>query len=326
MPLRRDGVSGLVPLPGWDPANDWQGFASPEDLPRMMNPPQGFIATANQDLNEWGKLQPINLPMASYRAERIASVLSRASDLNVEAMIKLQFDLHSTQAERFMSLFRPFLPEFENKHVERCALLASWDLKYHNDSFGASLFEEAYRALIEEVFGAENTDALGEAVVEHVMQHTPLFADFFGNFDRVLLSEKSAWFGNRTRDEIYRNALERALQQPPKPYGETHQIIMRHLLFGGKLPRWLGFDHGPIPLLGGRATVHQGQIYRVAGRETTFAPSLRLVTNLSGDELHTTLAGGPSDRRFSKWYANEIDDWLNGRYKVLSGYEKFEQK
>jgi len=153
-----------------------------------------------------------------------------------------------------------------------------------------------------------------------------LFADFFGNFDRVLLSEKSAWFGNRTRDEIYRKALARALQELPKPYGETRQIVMKHLLFGGKLPRWLGFDRGPIPLLGSRATVHQGQIYRAGGRETTFAPSLRLVTDLSGDEMHTTLAGGASDRRFSKWYANEIDDWLKGRYKVLYGFEQFEHK
>jgi penicillin amidase len=326
LPLRRDGISGLVPLPGWDPANDWQGFASPEDLPRMMNPPQGFIATANQDLNAWGKLRPINLPMAPYRAERIASVLSQATALNVEEMIKLQFDLYSTQAERLMALFRPFLSEFEKKHVDTCTLLASWDLRYQNDSFGATLFEQAYRALIEEVFGAENTDGLGEAVVEHLVQRTPLFADFFGNFDRVLLSEKSAWFGNRTRDEIYRKALACALQELPKPYGETHQIVMKHLLFGGKLPRWLGFDRGPIPLLGSRATVHQGQIYRAGGRETTFAPSLRVVTDLSGDEMRTTLAGGASDRRFSKWYANEIDDWLKGRYKVLYGFEQFEQK
>ncbi|MEO8426312.1 MAG: penicillin acylase family protein [Verrucomicrobiota bacterium] len=326
MPLRRDGISGLVPLQGWDPANDWQGFVTAEDLPRMMNPPQGFIATANQDLNAWGKSRPISLPMAAYRAERIASILSQATGLNVDEMIKLQFDLYSTQAERFMKLFRPLLSEFEKEHAETCTLLASWDLRYHNDSFGASLFEHAYRALIEEVFGAENTAALGAAVVGHLLQQTPLFADFYGNFDHVLLSENSVWFGNRTREEIYRKALGRALQQTPKPYGETRQIIMRHLLFGGKLPRWLGFDRGPIPLLGSRATVHQGQIYRAGGRETTFSPSLRLVTNLSGDEMHTTLAGGPSDRRFSKWYANEIDDWLKGRYKVLYGYEKIEQK
>jgi penicillin G amidase len=38
MPVRRDGWSGLVPLPGWDPHNDWAGFAAPHELPRVRNP------------------------------------------------------------------------------------------------------------------------------------------------------------------------------------------------------------------------------------------------------------------------------------------------
>src|SRR4029079_99024 len=43
--------TGLVPLPGWDPANDWQGFHDPVDLPRVLDPPDGFFVTANNDLN-----------------------------------------------------------------------------------------------------------------------------------------------------------------------------------------------------------------------------------------------------------------------------------
>ena len=38
MPKRREGVSGFVPLPGWEEKNDWQGFEKPEDLPRCYNP------------------------------------------------------------------------------------------------------------------------------------------------------------------------------------------------------------------------------------------------------------------------------------------------
>jgi len=108
---------------------------------------------------------------------------------------------------------------------------------------------------------------------------------------------------------------------PVKPYGATRQVMMRHLLFGGNLPACLGFDRGPITLPGSRATVHQGQIYRADGRDTTFAPSLRLVTDLATDEAHTTLAGGVSDRRFSQWYNNGTADWSSGSYKVLRGSE-----
>src|SRR6185369_13819502 len=78
MPRRRPGTSGLVPLPGWDPENDWHGFEPPENLPRALNPKEGFVATANEDLNRYGKVHPQNLPMADYRAARIREKLSTA--------------------------------------------------------------------------------------------------------------------------------------------------------------------------------------------------------------------------------------------------------
>lgn len=316
-PRRRAGVSGLVPLPGWDPANDWQGFHAPEELPRAFNPPVGFFATANQDLNPFGKVKPINLPMASYRADRINAVLARSTRVTLEQMQKLQLDLYSTQAELFMPVIRPLLGEFATQHGEAVRLLTEWDLVYASGSKAAFLFEQIYQALMSEVFGRA-AGAFGGKVLEHVLAETCLFYDFYGNFDHVLLAETSIWFGARTRAEIFRAALAKALPTPAKPYGSKQQVLMRHLLFGGKLPLWLGFDH-PLELPGNRATVHQGQIYRGGGRETSFGPSLRFVTDLATDDIHTTLAGGPSDRRFSKWYLTGISDWIAGRFKTLRG-------
>ena len=69
--------------------------------------------------------------------------------------------------------------------------------------------------------------------------------------------------------------------------------------------------------MGGRATIHQGQIYRTGNRTTTFCPSFRMVTDLSTDEVHSSLAGGPRDRRFSRWYVSGLKDWIKGKYKVV---------
>jgi penicillin amidase len=88
-------------------------------------------------------------------------------------------------------------------------------------------------------------------------------------------------------------------------------------LFQGSLPAFLGFDTAPVPLPGGRATPQQGQIYVSNGRQTSFAPSVRLIADMSETHLHTCLAGGPSDNRFSKWYRNGIEPWQQGRLKVL---------
>jgi penicillin amidase len=92
--------------------------------------------------------------------------------------------------------------------------------------------------------------------------------------------------------------------------------MLDNIFFGGKLPRFLGFDAGPVPIRGGRATPHQGQIYRAGERLTSFTPSLRIVADMSEEDLHTALCGGPSDRRFSKHYTSGVADWLAGKLKT----------
>ena len=48
LPVRREGLDGSVPCDGSDPANDWRGFVPMEELPRVVDPPEGFVVTANQ--------------------------------------------------------------------------------------------------------------------------------------------------------------------------------------------------------------------------------------------------------------------------------------
>jgi penicillin amidase len=317
MPKRPGGASGLVPLPGWKPENDWQGFVPHTELPRSLNPDQGFLVTANNDLNHYGKAKPTNLPMGPYRADRIAQLLRERDDFAVIDMFTMHFDLYSPQAKAFMAILRPLLP-----NTPQGEILKQWDLRYSADSRGAFLFEQVYQALRREVFGKSG---LGEGVVDHLAQETNLFIGFYLNFDRVLLAGESRWFGGESRDELYRRVAAEALSVEPRRWGEVQQYVMRHLLWGGKLPRFLGFDRGPITAIGGRATIHQAQIYRSAGRTGTFVPSFRIVTDLSTDQCHTNLAGGPSDRRLSKWYCSDLKNWLSGNYKTIraeAGQEK----
>jgi penicillin amidase len=43
-----------------------------------------------------------------------------------------------------------------------------------------------------------------------------------------------------------------------------------------------------------------------------------MVTDLSTDDIYTNMSGGPSDRRFSKWYCSDLNNWITGKYKKIS--------
>jgi len=309
MPKRRDGVSGFIPLPGWNKKNDWNGFESFENLPRVINPTDGIFVTANNDLNKYGNVKPINMPMGHYRAERITQLLSKNKKFSVEDIFQMHMDVYSIQAETFMKILKPLLPRTENGKI-----LADWDCRYNPESEGAYLFEEFYKELYREVFGKNN---MGIEVIDFLKKETGTFTDFYLNFDKILLMETSSWFNGQTRESIYKRSLEKILKIKPKKWGDVQKVIFKHLMFGGKLPVFLGFDRGPVTIIGGRATIHQGQIYRSANRETTFAPGFRFVTDFAKEEFFSAMAGGPSDRRFSKWYASGLKDWIKGKYKTL---------
>ena len=308
MPKRNEGVSGFAPLAGWLSENDWKGFHALKDLPRLYNPEEGYIITTNNNLNHLGKVNPINMPMGEYRANRIKHLLDLNEKTGIEDIKKMHFDTYSLEAELFMEIIRPLLPDSPNGD-----LLRNWDLCYTTDSKGAYLFEMIYRNLFHEVFG----NALGMDLIKFIQNESGIIIDFYSNFDNILLSKESEWFLGKDRDKIFEKAIISALKTEAKEWGAINNITLTNMLLGNKLPKFMGFDKGPFPLPGGRATIHQGQVYTSAGRSTSFAPSFRMITDMGENIVHTNLAGGTSDRRFSKLYNNDFNNWMKGIYKKI---------
>jgi penicillin amidase len=222
----------------------------------------------------------------------------------------MQFDVYSEQAERFMEILKPLLPSSRQGDV-----LRNWDCRYAASSEGAFLFEQVYEQLCRDVFGE---GGLGKDVIDYLLGQTGVLIAFYVNFDRVLLSEKSVWFGAESREQIHQRAAAEALSVDPQPWGKGRRYMLRHLLLGGRFPALLGFDRGPVTAIGGRATIHQGQIYQSAKRTSTYVPAFRMITDLGDDAVYSNLAGGPSDRRFSRWYCSDLKNWLSGKYKSIS--------
>jgi len=310
MPLRRPGVSGLVPAAGWRPENNWLGFAAVEDLPRSLNPECGFLVTANNDLNHLGRLSPINAPMGDERATRIAQMIEAKEKLDLEDFKEIQYDVYSLHAERFIDALGPLLPE----GAEREELLG-WDRRYDVDSQLAGFFEDFYGGLRRRLFGSEG---VGGEVFAHLLSETGIFNDFYERFDRILLDPDSPWWAGLDRREMVQEAFLEAAAQPRTRWGARNKLSVSHLLFGGKLPKWMGFDQPDFELPGGRGTPHQGQIFNSGGRKTSFAPSIRILVDMAEDCMYSNLPGGPTDRRFSPHYASGWARWLGGEYKRLA--------
>jgi penicillin amidase len=306
---RPPGVSGMLALPAWEEKYDNYGFVDMDKLPSLYNPEDGIVVTTNQDLNYLGEANPINLPMGTYRAERIREMLSSGEKLNIDYMKKMHYDLYSLQAEQLMYTFAPLLPDSENGKI-----LKEWDMRYDTDSKGAMLFESVYRSLINVVFGDHG---FGRDIVDFVIKETSLFNDYYANLDNILLRENSNWFEGRDRKELFTVAIEEGLNVNAVRYGDTRKIMLSHLLLGGQLPRIFGYDYGPIEMPGSCATIPQGQIFKTAGRTTTFCPSYRFIADMADEGIHSNIAGGPTDRRFSRWYVNDMKNWLGGVYKIL---------
>ena len=315
-PKRKEGWNGFTPAPGWDASYDWQGFEPASNLPNAYNPECGYFVTANQDLNAYSKINTINMPMGDYRARRIEQCIEKSELNSVADMQSIQMDTFSIQADKFLSVLMPLL-ETDDKHSNHRAydIFKSWDRHYGEHSFGAPLFENFYSELRKIVFGDQG---FGEKAIEHLSQQSGLFIDFYQNFDDCLLNANSLWFEHINQKDAFIKAFEQASAlDTSKTWGQVNRFTFTNILFQGKLPAWLGFDSEEVPMIGGRATPHQGQIYESAGRKTSFAPSVRIVADMSENVLHTRIAGGVSDNRFSPWYMSEVKGWLAGTFKTL---------
>jgi penicillin amidase len=136
--------------------------------------------------------------------------------------------------------------------------------------------------------------------------------------DRTLRKVTSSWWRGRNKRTLIQKAAELAQLEPVEPWSEFNAFHFVNRFFGGgRAGRWLGFRSRPIAMPGCHATPFQGHLLTTATRESTFAPSYHLVTDLGTDEAWTNLPGGPSENRFSKWYNSDIPRWLAGEYKRL---------
>ncbi|MFI4875024.1 MAG: penicillin acylase family protein [Blastopirellula sp. JB062] len=311
-PIRRDGATGLAPLPAWDEQNHWQGFLSAEYLPSIYNPTCGFVATANEEQPDVDGVRITSQTLPDYRKRRIVEQLSYADEVTVEEMQALQYDLVSLQARDLLPHLLPHVAD--KKLVQR---LENWNLDYSNDSHEAVLFQRLYRNTLLEIFG--QAEGLGRRRVLYVATRVGFSSMVIAAVDRILKKEDSLWWQGRDKGELIRAAAEKLAYEVEKPWSEVNNFHFTDRFFGGiSGGRLLGFESRPYPMPGNFATIFQGHVLQTAKRSSTFAPSYHFVTDMATDEAWSNLPGGPSESRFSAYYKSDVPRWFDGQYKRVS--------
>lgn len=312
-PKRRAENSGILPVPAWDERNHWKGWVPSRLLPRTYDPPQGYVASANENINPPGGPMLITLPVPDHRKRRIVERLEELPQATIEDMQALQYDVVSVQARDLLKIFLPHLPEGELRDR-----LAAWDYRYSPDSTEATLFQRLYRNVLLEIFG-HDTDGLGWRRMLYLSSRVGYSTMVITCLDRLLEREHSLWWKGRDKAELIRKAALKLQGEADKPWSEMNAFKFTNRYFEADVVgRALGFHTGELAMPGCHATPFQGHLLRVAKRETTFAPSYHFVTDMATDEAWTNLPGGPSESRFSRWYMNEIPRWCEGNYKRLA--------
>lgn len=148
----RPNWSGLVAVPG-DGRYEWAGYLPIREKPHVVNPPDGFIATANNDLipRDYPHMDAVGYVWADpYRWARVSEVLGSGRKLSVSDMMRLQTDYLSVIARQIVPLLRD-LPT-PSAEVERARReLLGWDFVLDKTSVAAGIYEAWVRHLTADV-------------------------------------------------------------------------------------------------------------------------------------------------------------------------------
>jgi penicillin amidase len=345
IPIRAENHSGLLPAPGWTDEFEWQGYVPYEYLPNVLNPKQGYIATANQAVVPMEYYQWLAQELGEgynyifsldwdygYRAQRIVELLEANAPHTIESYQRIQGDNKLISAEEIM----PYLAalEFDDAELsETRDWLLDWDCQFNIDSPQAALYAQFWARLMENLFNdqlvSEDLDEEDKAYgSDRDMQATSL----------LLQDPHNAWWDNATTYEVIETRDDILLQSFQEGYDNTVAALgeYREKWRWGDLHKAtfvsnpLGasgvgliegmVNRGPFSVGGSMATINNTAwgVGSDEDFEVLWLPSMRMIVDLADFSqsvtVHTT---GQSGHPYSPHYDDMIDLWRNIEYHPM---------
>jgi penicillin amidase len=319
-PVRVGDGRGDVLRDGSLSSNDWRGYRPLAEYPQVVDPPQGYVASANQEPKD-GKVDPSYFGIWGYgpwRAMRINALLRADSAVTPDAMRRYQTDPYSAQTQPFVRAFLAAADGSTEPAVTKgAAILRSWDGSFAPDNERAVLFE----AVLDEL----NRRTWDELVVTSgTPQRARRAITPGGSLLLALLNDPTnAWWDDRStpnvhedRDAILRASLAAAYTNTVRLHGEP-----------GRGWRWGDIRFASIQHLLRIPALSRANLRIPAGGPGTLAPSSgdgnhgaswRMVVEL-GPEVRAwgTYPGGQSGNPASPRYDDHLPQWSAGALDTL---------
>jgi len=313
---RRGGGSGLLPQPAWRTGRDPElvPFA---DMPHAVDPPEGFIASANNAARANDSEAPfLGVDwLDGYRAARIVEVLGSRSDWDVAGTAALQIDLVCVPWTELRELVLGVEPADEAGRTAQ-SVLADWDGAVAADSVGASVFElvaaQAAASLARDRAPTSWAWALGRGFGESLPRTS---------FGARTVSHLVGRLREPGHESEIADALSHAVVTLRARFGADHAgwawgrirpLHLRHPL--GARPPLTGLGVGPVAWGGDANTVAQAGVQPLDPLANPAAiANHRMVIDLADpDASRYVLAGGQSGNPLSPHYADLFELWRRG--------------
>lgn len=324
IPIRAAG-DGSMPVPGWSGEYEWVDSIPFEELPSVYNPPEGYVATANNAVV--GDDYPYFLSMdwdEGYRARRIVEMIEADESISMADMQNMQLDLTVVYAQDILDHLLALSPA-DPRLTRALDLLQAWDARAARDSGAAALFEAIRVELVDATF----KDELGEQL------HAAIRGELMVAVADLLSDPQSVWFDNvhtestEDRDTILLQALAAAVDRLSEELGDdpnrwrwgelhTATFVNQSLGISGINPIEMLFNRGPVETDGAIGTVNNIGYSLGDPFGVSFLPSFRQIVDLGRLDrslsVHTT---GQSGHPFHQHYDDLIDLWRNGQYHPM---------
>ncbi len=328
IPLRGK-YNPMLPLPGWSTDYDWKGYVSFEQLPKSWNPKEGFIAAANNKIEENSPYYISNLYMPPSRVERIRELLNSEKKFSANDFKRFQNDYVSSQAKLvthvLLKSFELYPPK--NESIKSALeYLKNWDFKHSSTDIASSIFNVFFVKLLHNTFEDEmgidlfNDYVFFSAVPINVM-------------DKLLQSDNSVWFDNantekmETKDHIIQKSLYDAVEQLQKElgpamknwqWGNLHTVTFEHQIGTQKYLDKI-FNIGPFKIGGASTTINNGEFNFNNPYKNIVGPSTRVIVDLAKPfEYYSVITTGQSGQPLNKHYDDQTTLWLNGVYRKVT--------